>query len=237
MSNPQLTFWSSYWGLLAHEEISGHKFEILGFENISTSHKSKSSFVFQGQGTLWGFTQEGTLKAKTGDVSWEVKPLQWFCLPFKKGAELFLAPGTRVFIMHADRLQGLSSMGGPVEAEGRLRYIDGCTDSVLYSPPMIGDPCMNLLHFPEGVDQTEHYHPSFRSGIVCRGTGVCVSASDDALEVGTIFYLPSKMRHKFRTTQHSMDVISFHPDSDWGPTHDIHPMINRTWGTNGTDGN
>jgi hypothetical protein len=26
-----------------------------------------------------------------------------------------------------------------------------------------------------------------------------------------------------------MDVIAFHPDSDWGPTDGIHPMLNRTF--------
>ena len=25
-----------------------------------------------------------------------------------------------------------------------------------------------------------------------------------------------------------MDVIAYHPDSDWGPTHREHPMLNRT---------
>ncbi len=237
MHTPQLLFWSTYWGLLASEELGGNKFEILGFENISSSNQSRSAFNFQGDGTLWGFLHEGSLKVHSKDLSWDVRPLQWFCLPYKNEVELRLASGSRIFVMNSTRHKGLASMGGPVETEGRLRYIDGCTDTVLYSPPMIGEPCMNLLHFPSGVDQTEHYHPSFRSGIVCRGKGVCVSISEDPLEVGTIFYLPPKIRHKFRTNNHSMDVISFHPDSDWGPTHDIHPMINRTWGTDGTDGN
>ena len=25
-----------------------------------------------------------------------------------------------------------------------------------------------------------------------------------------------------------MAVIAYHPDSDFGPTHEVHPMINRT---------
>jgi hypothetical protein len=25
-----------------------------------------------------------------------------------------------------------------------------------------------------------------------------------------------------------MDIVAFHPDSDFGPMHDDHPMINRT---------
>jgi hypothetical protein len=27
----------------------------------------------------------------------------------------------------------------------------------------------------------------------------------------------------------SLDVIAFHPDSDWGPTDGTHPMLNRTY--------
>ena len=26
-----------------------------------------------------------------------------------------------------------------------------------------------------------------------------------------------------------MDVIAYHPDSDWGPTDETHPMVNRTF--------
>ncbi len=237
MQTPQLKFWSSYWGHLASEEMAGKKFEVLGFENISPANSSKSTFTFQGEGTLWGYTQEGLLTIEANELTWNVKPLQWFCLPFKKNAGLKLSDSTRVFLMHLSGHQGLTSMGGPIETSGRLRYIDGCTDTVLYSPPVIGDPCMNLLHFPGGVDQTAHYHPSFRSGIISRGNGICVSLEEDALDPGTIFLLPAKIRHKFKTLEHSMDVISFHPDSDWGPTHEVHPMINRTWGTDGTDGN
>ncbi len=227
--------WSTDWGFLAHEELGGNRFELHGFENISPAHSDNKKATFTGDGTLWGFIQEGSLKAQSGDFSWDVRPYQWFCLPFRNSAELSFGSKSRAFIMFTPNHHGLSSMGGPIESTGRLRYIDNCTDTVLYSPPVIGDPCLNLLHFPAGVDQTEHFHPSSRTGIVSRGKGVCVSSKDDPLETGCIFYLPANTRHKFRTTDHSMDVISFHPDSDWGPTHEIHPMINRTWGTNGPD--
>ena len=35
--------------------------------------------------------------------------------------------------------------------------------------------------------------------------------------------------HKFDTCDTSMDVIAFHPDSDFGPQDDNHPMINRSY--------
>jgi hypothetical protein len=34
--------------------------------------------------------------------------------------------------------------------------------------------------------------------------------------------------HCFRTDLRTMDVVAFHPDSDYGPTDEVHPMINRT---------
>ena len=34
--------------------------------------------------------------------------------------------------------------------------------------------------------------------------------------------------HSFRNVDQSLTVIAFHPDSDFGPRHDDHPMVNRT---------
>ena len=45
-------------------------------------------------------------------------------------------------------------VGGPIEAMGRLRYIDGCTDSLLIPPWRRGEACLNHLHIPPGVEQT-----------------------------------------------------------------------------------
>ena len=59
-------------------------------------------------------------------------------------------------------------MVGQVEENGRLSYIDGCSDSVLVSMPRMGDPVLNYLHFPSGIYQTQHTHPSIRMGVVIR---------------------------------------------------------------------
>lgn len=40
--------------------------------------------------------------------------------------------------------------------------------------------------------------------------------------------IPTDGQHSFFTDDSEMDVIAYHPDSDTGPTHDDHPMINRT---------
>ena len=124
---------------------------------------------------------------------------------------------------------GFFHIGGPIEPTGRLKYIDGCTDSLLVPPVMLGDPCLNQLYFPPGIDQTQHTHPSMRVGMVVNGSGVCVTPREViALTPGQVFVIPADGLHSFRTDESPMTVIAYHPDSDFGPTHENHPMINRT---------
>tara|TARA_Y100000593_G_scaffold94734_1_gene195500 strand:- start:16267 stop:17061 length:795 start_codon:yes stop_codon:yes gene_type:complete len=144
-----------------------------------------------------------------------------------------------------NKYRALSNTGGPIEKEGRLKYIDGCTDTLLIAPVKYGDPCLNHLHFPKNIKQTQHTHPSHRIGIVSGGEGLCVTPFGNMpLTKGMIFVikeydgetlaegLDGKMypcgQHSFDTDKDSMDVIAFHPDSDFGATDDVHPMINRT---------
>ena len=139
------------------------------------------------------------------------------------------AEATRLVVVQNRGFNGMYSMGGTIEDKGRLRYIDRCSDSLLCPPPLLGDPCLNHLHFPPGIDQTEHTHPSTRAGIVARGKGLCTTPDGNYdLLGGVIFFIPTAGRHKFATSDTSMDVIAFHPESDFGPTHETHPMINRT---------
>jgi hypothetical protein len=70
--------------------------------------------------------------------------------------------------------KGFFQIGGPVEDRGRLKYIDGCTDSLLVPPVMLGDPCLNLLYFPAGSTRRSSTHPSMRVGIVASGSA-CAS--------------------------------------------------------------
>jgi quercetin dioxygenase-like cupin family protein len=94
----------------------------------------------------------------------------------------------------------------------------------------LGDPCLNHLHFPAGIIQTAHTHPSTRAGIVAKGQGICVTDKQEiVLSAGSLFYIAKNTEHGFVTETSSMDVIAYHPDSDWGPTHNEHPMVNRTW--------
>lgn len=126
---------------------------------------------------------------------------------------------------------------GRIEERGRLVYIDGCSDSVLCMPARLGDPVLNHLHFPARTRQTTHVHPTVRLGVVVRGEGLAMGPRPDGtgdweepLEPGTAFLLSEHEPHAFRTSSRgSMDVVAFHPDSDWGPTDSAHPMLNRTY--------
>jgi hypothetical protein len=126
---------------------------------------------------------------------------------------------------------------GSIEAEGRLAYIDGCSDSVLVAPARQGDPVLNMLHFPVGVRQSVHSHPSIRFGVVARGEGIAFGPVPGggefqlSLRPGTMFLIPAHEMHAFSTVEShsSLDIIAFHPDSDWGPTDGTHPMLNRTY--------
>lgn len=124
---------------------------------------------------------------------------------------------------------GFNVFGGPVEPKGRLRYIDGCTDAVLIGPPVLGDPCFNLLHFPQNIRQTMHTHPSLRCGITVSGRGRAIFPDGEVpLEPGRCWFLETGGQHCFYTDDSEMLVTAWHPDTDTGPSHNDHPMLNKT---------
>ena len=158
--------------------------------------------------------------------SFELRPGMYFAVP---GA-MSIAGGDSIGIV-VTRIGylGFFQLGGPIERTGRLRYIDGCTDSLLVAPVLKGDPCLNLLHIPPGIEQTAHTHPSHRIGLIVDGAGECVTPGGSApLKPGSVFVIPSDARHHFVTAERSLLILAYHPDSDFGPTHDDHPMLNRT---------
>lgn len=149
---------------------------------------------------------------------------------FVTAGALELSGGSGLVIEHRDaQFRGLFQIGGPVEGRGRLRYIDGCTDTLLIGPPVAGDPCLNLLHIPEHTHQTMHTHPSLRCGLIAGGRGTCVMPdARRELEPGLVFFIPAGAEHCFHTEDEALIVIAYHPDTDSGPRHEDHPMVNRT---------
>lgn len=137
--------------------------------------------------------------------------------------------GEGLVISHSKQM-GFFLLGGPIEKKGRLKYIDGCTDSLLIPPILVGDPCLNLLHIPARTQQTAHTHPSVRMGMIVAGAGVCRTPQRSfKLKAGLCFVLPAECEHSFHTEHSDLRVIAYHPDSDSGPTHQNHPMVNRTY--------
>jgi AraC-like ligand binding domain len=183
--------------------------------------------------TSYGFVVSGRARIRSRHFELRGEAGTFFCIP----DEFDLDANGVVVVIERYGFRGLLS-AGRIEDAGRLSYIDGCSDSILVSPPRRGDPVFNHLHFPRGVEQTQHTHPSIRLGIVARGHGVAfglghagVADWEHPLLEGSIFLLHSHELHSFRTTESNkeMDVIAFHPDSDWGPTDAVHPMLNRTY--------
>ena len=188
--------------------------------------------AWQGQQTLaaenstyYGYVFEGTTQLMTPDNEYRLRARQYFC-----SYQPITLDGGRGIVVERIGYRGMNSVGGPVEAAGRLKYIDGCTDSLLIPPVKMGDPCLNALFFPEGIDQTAHTHPSMRVGMVIEGRGTCVTPERIYdLVPGTIFIIHEGGQHKFKTSAHTrLTVIAYHPDSDFGPVDENHPMINRT---------
>lgn len=121
-------------------------------------------------------------------------------------------------------------LGGPIEATGRLRYIDGCTDSLLIPPVVYGQACLNLLHIPAYTQQSMHTHPALRAGIIVSGQGHCVTPTQRyTLTPGCVFLIMANGAHCFHTETEALQVIAFHPESNFGPRHEDHPMLNRTY--------
>jgi hypothetical protein len=165
-----------------------------------------------------------------------------------------LSGGRGIVMERLNYDNAMFNIGGPIEGKGKYKYIDGCSDSLLISPVKMGDPCLNALYFPKNIDQTEHTHPSMRVGMVTYGSGWCITPWEEIpLYTGQIFLIHEgseetfgtdkgaigeeveyngitavKGAHCFRTEDSGMCVIAYHPDSDFGPTDDEHPMVNRT---------
>jgi hypothetical protein len=219
--------WDKFFGcVVPHDGDPNFPSRIYGWENKSNHG------LFEGHtsdaGACFGFVQAGRALILSGGVTWMLNAGQFF--ETQRGFKvMLLEPETVVMAAQRYDYYGVNRAGGPIEALGRLKYIDGCSDTLLIGPQVKGEACINHLHFPTGIDQTEHTHPSSRIGIVARGSGECVTPlGATPLIPGRLFFIPKDGLHKFRTYSNEMDVIAYHPDTDFGPTHQEHPMVNRT---------
>lgn len=194
---------------------------------VRVSGWARGDLYLSGSATHWGLAVAGRTRLQLpGREPLELQAGMFFVHP---GEGRITAPEGTGLVISLVGYRGLPVVGGPLEDTGRLRYINGCSDTLLVSPPRLGEPCLNHLHIPAGVDQSAHTHPSARIGVIARGRGECRTPHGTfPLEAGMGWYIPTGCLHSFHTLEEALDVLAWHPDSDFGPTDENHPMVNRT---------
>lgn len=177
--------------------------------------------------TYYGFTLNEGVKLITPEGSeMSLHQGMYFSLP----GPVKIQSAGKLVLFQRFGYRGLPLYGGPLESRGRLNYIDNCAASLLVPPARLGDPCLNLLTFPLQTKQSMHVHPTLRLGIVVEGKGSChTKAGSTPLQPGDVFSIAPSIPHFFETTDSTLSVIAFHPDSDVGPTDSSHPMLSRTY--------
>ena len=187
----------------------------------------RAAQVLAANDTHFGLVTDGEVVLQRGPDRFTLRAGAFFVVPGL--ASIDGRNGGCLVISRLD-YQGLFQLGGPVEPKGRLRYIDGCSDTLLVCPPRLGEPCLNHLHIPPHTNQSAHRHPSVRIGVIAAGRGCCITDSGRyPLSPGVAWHIPTGSRHCFVTEDQSLDVLAWHPDTDFGPTDENHPMINRTF--------
>lgn len=207
-------------GLIFDESEGMLPSRLLGFEGPGVAELGAP------YSTTYGYVVEGGPVLEENGRRWG--PLaagHYFSVP----GPLRLSGEGSVAVFERIGVRGLFFVGGPTEKRGRLSYIDGCHDTLLVYPHRFGDPCINILWFPKNVRQTIHLHPTLRLAVVVSGTGRAFTPDGELpLEAGSVFRLEEMSLHCFHTDDSTMAIVTYHPDSDWGPTDDNHPMLNRT---------
>lgn len=190
-------------------------------------HKiTNNEFTVPKNSTIYGFCISGEMKISETKT---VAPNEFFSISSRYNCNKITVNGVGFCIIKFG-FHGQNVFGGPIEKQGRLCYIDHCSDSLLVYPPRMGDPSLSSLHFPPGIVQTFHTHPSFRLGIVAHGKGYAESKTyKHDLTPGAVFCMEEQEVHRFVTEDSGLIVISFHPDGDWGPTDHDHTLLNRTY--------
>jgi hypothetical protein len=181
--------------------------------------------------TSYGYVVSGTAEIAAPGLRIKAEQGAFFCVP----GDFLVETRGQVVLIQRFGFRGLL-IAGRMEEVGRLTYI-GCSSTILVPPPRMGDPVFNHLHIPPGLDQAQHTHPSVRLGVIAKGSGLAYSAGysgvggwEEPLKPGTVFLLDAHELHSFSTVKSvdGLDVVTYHPDSDWGPTDGEHPMLTKT---------
>ena len=223
---------TGFWGQLFFDGIG-----VRGYGFDRQAHpEQKSAEIPSANDGCYGYLDddaEGNLHIQSegkNKFSLTVEPGCWFQCP---GDISFDVPlNGRVMVVQRIGFHAMISQGR-VETFGRLKYINGCHDTILSGPIKADYPVINTLHMPNGINQTMHSHPSTRVGFIIDGNANAVTPSaTHPLRKGTIFFMPTNGRHKFRTDMDdktTLRLVAFHPESGGiGPKDESHIMLNRT---------
>lgn len=114
---------------------------------------------------------------------------------------------------------------------GNLSYMDGGTNTTAVNPGRLGDPVINYVHFPAGMYQTLHTHPSHRIGMVLKGNGKIELDNKEFFDVveGEVFFMNRNVLHNFICPTEDVVLFVFAPDSGTGPTDEVNPLKIRTY--------
>jgi len=114
---------------------------------------------------------------------------------------------------------------------GNLSYMDGGTNTTAVNPGRLGDPVVNYVHFPAGMYQTLHTHPSHRVGMVLKGNGKIELDNEEFFDIveGEVFFMNRNVLHNFICPTEDVVLFVFAPDSGTGPTDEVNPLKIRTY--------
>lgn len=146
-------------------------------------------------------------------------------------------PHVRMLLVQFTGYKGMTTTG-EVPNFGNLGYINGAMNRLIVAPKKYGEPCLNGLYIDKPIDQTPHTHPSSRTGLVMDGNVTArIYQNHDRLDKykevnlvrGDVFIMSENVMHSFHKSDHEKTwLCAFHPDSNFGPTDEVAPMINRT---------
>lgn len=201
-----------------------------GLPSIIYITSDKQAPIFLGKNSCYIFIKEASVDASLDIYKEKSYPLT--------SGSIIRTPVGRKFRLHGvqygiiiERLgiNEIFQINPSLEEVGRLKYIDGCTDTLVIAPTKWGMPTLSALYFPKHTKQSQHTHPSYRIGMVVSGNGICKTPNESLeMKEGDVIIVHKDGLHSFETQENEMVLISFHPDSEFGPKDDDHPMINKT---------
>ena len=124
---------------------------------LASSHDLRLSVALNHKGFVWGLDTYDEANPPTISPTFNQIPL---------------ISDTLFMTYFAAKPLYLRAVIGKFPDKPALDYINGCSAETLVYPPIVGEPCLNMLHIPHGINQSKHYHPADRIGYILKGKGI-----------------------------------------------------------------